>query len=60
MPATHPKDKRERQKPAAIFEVERCRISESYYVTVTMPGSVPRRVTEIFKTEDEAWRWIKE
>lgn len=46
--------KRKRQKPTAGFEVERWRIGEGYYVTVTIPDSEPRRVTETFKTEGEA------
>jgi IS1 family transposase len=51
--------KRKRQQPKAVFDVERWRIGEGYYVTVTMPDSEPRRVTETFATEGEAWRWIK-
>jgi len=50
--------KRKRQ-PKVIFDVERWRIGEGYYVTVTMPNSEPQRVTETFKTEGEAWRWIR-
>jgi hypothetical protein len=51
--------KRKRQAPKAIFDVERWRIGEGCYVIVTMPDSEPRRITETFKTEGEAWRWIK-
>jgi hypothetical protein len=51
--------KRKRQAPKAVFDVERWRIGEGYYVTVTMPDSEPQRVTETFKTEGEAWWWIK-
>jgi hypothetical protein len=51
--------KSKRQKPKAIFDVERWRIGEGYYVTVTMPDSESQRITETFKTEGEAWRWIK-
>lgn len=51
--------KRKRQQAKAIFEVERWRIGEGYYVTVTMPDREPERVTDTFKTEGEAWRWIR-
>ncbi len=51
--------KRKRHAPKAVFDVERWRIGEGYYVAVTMPGSEPQRVTETFKTEGEAWRWIR-
>jgi hypothetical protein len=51
--------KRKRQQPKAVFDVERWRIGEGYYVTVTMSDGEPKRVTETFKTEDEAWRWIR-
>ena len=51
-------EKRKRQ-PKAIFNVEPWRVGEGYYVTVTMPDSEPRRITETFKTEGEAWRWIR-
>jgi hypothetical protein len=50
--------KRKRQ-PRVIFNVEPWRIGEGYYVTVTMQDNEPRRITETFKTEGEAWRWIK-
>lgn len=50
--------KRKRQ-PKVIFDVERWRIGEGYYVTATMPASEPTRITETFKTEGEAWRWIR-
>jgi IS1 family transposase len=50
--------KRKRQ-PKVIFDVDRWRIGEGYYVTVTMPDSEPHRITETFATEAEAWRWIK-
>jgi IS1 family transposase len=49
--------KRKRQ-PKVFFEVEPWRIGSGYYVTVTVPDSEPRRVTETFATEGEAWRWI--
>jgi IS1 family transposase len=45
--------KRKRQ-PKVIFDVERWRIGEGYYVTVTIPGSEPQQVSETFKTEGEA------
>jgi IS1 family transposase len=48
-----------KREPKVIFNVEPWRIGSGYYVTVTMPGSEPRRVTETFSTEAEAWRWIK-
>ena len=51
--------KRKRHAPKAVFDVERWRIGEGYYVTVTMPDNEPQRVTETFKTEGEAWHWIK-
>jgi len=51
--------KRKRQAPRAIFDVERWRIGEGYYVTVTFPNAEPERVTNTFATEGEAWRWIK-
>ncbi len=51
--------KRKRQKPKAVFDVERWRIGEGYYVTVTMPDGEPQRITETFNTEGEAWRWIR-
>lgn len=46
--------KRKRHAPQAVFGVECWRIGEGYYVTVTMPGSEPQRITETFKTEGEA------
>ncbi|MDR3420618.1 MAG: hypothetical protein P4L80_05140 [Xanthobacteraceae bacterium] len=42
-----------------IFNVEPWRIGDGYYVTVTMPGSEPEKITDTFATEGEAWRWIK-
>lgn len=51
--------KRKRQAPKAVFDVVHWRIGEGYYVTVTMPDGEPRRVTETFATEGEAWRWIR-
>ena len=50
--------KRKRQ-PKIIFEVDRWRIGEGYYVKVTIPGSEPETITDTFSTEAEAWRWIK-
>lgn len=50
--------KRKRQ-PKVIFDVERWRIGEGFYVTVTFPNSEPERVTDTFKTEGEAARWIR-
>src|SRR5579863_6184712 len=50
--------KRKRQ-PKVIFNVEPWRIGDGYYVTVTIPDSEPERITETFKTEGEAWGWIK-
>ena len=50
--------KRKRQ-PKVIFNVEPWRIGEGYYVTFATPDSEPRRITETFATEGEAWRWIK-
>lgn len=50
--------KRKRQ-PKAIFDVERWRIGEGCYVTVTFPNKEPERITETFATESEAWRWIR-
>lgn len=50
--------KRKRQ-PKVIFNVEAWRIGEGYYVSVTMPDCEPRRVTDTFATEGEAWRWIR-
>jgi hypothetical protein len=34
--------------------VVRWRIGDGYYVTVTMPGTEPKRITEMFATEGEA------
>lgn len=51
--------KRKLQAPKAVFDVEAWRIGEGYYVTVTMPDSEPKRITETFKTEGEALRWIR-
>jgi IS1 family transposase len=51
--------KRKRQAPKAVFDVERWRIGDGYYITVTMPDSEPQRITETFKTEGDAWRWIR-
>jgi hypothetical protein len=50
--------KRKRQ-PKVIFNIEPWRIGEGYYVTFAAPGSEPRRITETFATEGEAWRWIR-
>jgi IS1 family transposase len=50
--------KRKRQ-PKVIFDVDRWRIGEGYYVTVTMLGGAPEKITDTFSTEAEAWRWIK-
>lgn len=50
--------KRKRQ-PKVTFNVEPWRIGEGFYVTVAISGSEPRRITETFQTEGEAWRWIK-
>lgn len=41
--------KRKRQAPKAVFDVERWRIGEGYYVRVATPNSEPRRITETFK-----------
>ncbi len=43
----------------SVFDVEPWRIGEGFYVTVTMPSSEPKRITETFKTEGEASRWIR-
>jgi IS1 family transposase len=51
--------KRKRQQPKAVFDVERWRIGEGYYVTVSMPNSEPQKITDTFATEGEAWRWIR-
>ena len=45
--------------PSHIFDAVRWRIGEGFYVTVTMPGSEPQRITETFATEGETWRWIR-
>jgi len=37
--------------PKVTFDVERWRIGEGYYVTVTMPGSEPEKITDTFATE---------
>jgi IS1 family transposase len=50
--------KRKRQ-PKVTFNVEPWRIGNGYYVTVTMPDSEPKRITDTFATEGEAWQWIK-
>jgi hypothetical protein len=50
--------KRKRQ-PKVTFDVERWRIGEGYYVTVTMPDSTQEKITDTFATEAEAWRWIR-
>jgi hypothetical protein len=54
--ASEAKRKRE---PKVIFDVVRWRIGEGYYVSVAMPGNEPKRITETFATEGEAWRWIR-
>jgi hypothetical protein len=46
-----------KREPKVIFDVERWRIGED--VTVTMPESEPKRVTETFAMEGEAWRGIR-
>jgi hypothetical protein len=51
------KAKRKRT-PKMVFDVEPWRIGDGFYVTVTMPGSEPKRITDTFATEGEAWRWI--
>lgn len=38
----------------AVFDAERRRVGDGSYVTVTLPDSEPRRVTETFKTDGEA------
>jgi hypothetical protein len=43
-----------KRQSKAIFDVERWRIGEGYYVTVTMPDKEPEQITETFATEDEA------
>jgi hypothetical protein len=48
-----------KREPKVVFDVEPWRIGEGFYVTVTMPGSEPKRITETFATEGEAWRWIR-
>jgi hypothetical protein len=52
------KAKRKRE-PKVIFDVVRWRIGEGFYVAVTMPGSEPKRITETFASDGEAWRWIR-
>lgn len=48
-----------KREPKVIFDVARWRIGDGFYVTVTMPGTEPKRITETFATEGEAWRWIR-
>lgn len=48
-----------KRQPKIIFDVERWRIGNGYYVTVTMADSAPKKITDTFATEAEAWRWIK-
>lgn len=48
-----------KREPKVIFDVVRWRIGDGYYVTVTMPGTEPKRVTDTFASEGEAWRWIR-
>jgi hypothetical protein len=48
-----------KREPKVIFEVVRWRIGDGYYVTVTMPGTEPKRITDTFASEGEAWRWIR-
>jgi hypothetical protein len=48
-----------KREPKVILDVQPWRIGNGYYVTATMPGSEPKRITETFATEGEAWRWIK-
>jgi len=48
-----------KREPKVTFNVEPWRIGNGYYVTVTLPGSEPKRITETFATDGEAWRWIR-
>lgn len=48
-----------KRDPKITFNVEPWRIGEGFYVTITMQDSEPQRITETFKTEGEAWRWIR-
>jgi hypothetical protein len=48
-----------KREPKGTFNVEPWRIGNGFYVTVTMPGSEPKRIRETFATEGEAWRWIR-
>jgi hypothetical protein len=48
-----------KRKPKIVFDVVRWRIGQGFYVTVTMPDSEPKRITETFAPEGEAWRWIR-
>ena len=48
-----------KREPKIVFDVQPWRIGEGFYVTVAMPGNEPKRITETFATEAEAWRWIK-
>ncbi len=50
---------RRKRAPKAIFDVQPWRIGEGFYVTVTMLGNEPKRITETFATEGEAWRRIR-
>ena len=50
--------KRKRQ-PKVISMSSRGGSAKAIYVTVTMPDSEPKRITETFATEGEAWRWIR-
>jgi hypothetical protein len=42
-----------------VFDVVTWQIGAGFHVTVTMPGGEPKRITETFATEGEAWRWIR-
>jgi hypothetical protein len=43
-----------KREPKVAFDVERWRLGEGFYVTVTEPGNEPKQITETFQTEDEA------
>jgi hypothetical protein len=58
-PQTPPRALPGRQMTAGVIDVERWRIGNGHYVTVTIPGSEPEKITDTFSTADEAWRWIK-
>jgi IS1 family transposase len=48
-----------KREPTVVFEVVAWRIGDGFYVAVAMPGSEPKRITETFATDGEAWRWIR-